>query len=639
MKGTIILILLIQCFVAYGKPRSQRLVKRQINPSFNLAAYLQEQLNLHNHYRQLHGVPPLVLDPVLTKEAQNYADNLKTDNVFQHCGATVCNPSGAGESLANVLNATELWYNEVHDYNYCSFPQGRATTRPGSEGKMIFHFTQVVWATTRKLGIGFAKSADGKKTYVVARYTPAGNFFGQFKENVPIAAYLTSKYQPNCNGVSGGLGEWSQPGSCSKSCGKGIRYQTRSCNNPKPSYNGRDCSGVTKRIHPFWCNSQACAVTVNERAEECKAKGYSALSYNFGGAHDCTLFCLEPNLSNFYYPRGKVSDGTLCKDGRGACIDGVCAVLGDEPTTPAPATTSPPVITQAPATNGPGTTQGPTNQPAAGLSTTPPPTTPALTTTQPPTTTSPPTTPPTTFPPLLVNGGYSEWSKPGLCSRTCGGGVRFRTRTCLVPQNRGGCVGPAREAYKVWCNAQPCDPPIPQRNSQCQLRGHEPEGHNFGGVDECYLYCRDSQSGYFFYRGTVELGTPCNKSAGACVDNVCVPMAYEPGTVISGIYTNVPSSEYWKNIIVAVPNGATNVQIIHNNHDAEAVVGYRSNTAYGYDASSVVKGVRVRYHINSDITIDGPVRPTPGHQIIVYALGETQADIVFRYTPPAVSFV
>lgn len=36
-----------------------------------------------------------------------------------------------------------------------------------------------------------------------------------------------------------------------------------------------------------------------------------------------------------------------------------------------------------------------------------------------------------------------------------------------------------------------------------------------------------------------------------------------------------------------------------------SVVGYRSNTAYGYDASKVVKGVRVLYHINSDITIDG----------------------------------
>jgi hypothetical protein len=35
------------------------------------------------------------------------------------------------------------------------------------------------------------------------------------------------------------------------------------------------------------------------------------------------------------------------------------------------------------------------------------------------------------------------------------------------------------------------------------------------------------------------------------------------------------------------------------------VVGYRTSTAYGYDASHIVKGVRVLYHMNSDITIDG----------------------------------
>lgn len=43
------------------------------------------------------------------------------------------------------------------------------------------------------------------------------------------------------------------------------------------------------------------------------------------------------------------------------------------------------------------------------------------------------------------------------------------------------------------------------------------------------MYCRDSQSGYFFYRGDVNPGTPCNMSTGACVDHVCVPMMYEPG--------------------------------------------------------------------------------------------------------------
>lgn len=94
--------------------------------------------------------------------------------------------------------------------------------------------------------------------------------------------------------------------------------------------------------------------------------------------------------------RGKVDDGTHCQGGNGACIDGMCILLGDEP-----------VITTAPGTTSKsGTTQGPTNQPTTtpqatttAAATTLPTTTAAPTTTQPPTTTEPPTTPPTTIPP------------------------------------------------------------------------------------------------------------------------------------------------------------------------------------------------------------------------------------------------
>ena len=57
-------------------------------------------------------------------------------------------------------------------------------------------------------------------------------------------------------GVNGGFTDWSQPGPCSKSCGKGVRFQERTCTNPKPSFNGRDCQGETKRVVPYWCNSQ-----------------------------------------------------------------------------------------------------------------------------------------------------------------------------------------------------------------------------------------------------------------------------------------------------------------------------------------------------------------------------------------------
>ena len=56
------------------------------------------------------------------------------------------------------------------------------------------HFTQVVWAGSRELGIGMA---TGKKngmtcTYVVGRYRPAGNMGRQYKANVPKGSFTQS---------------------------------------------------------------------------------------------------------------------------------------------------------------------------------------------------------------------------------------------------------------------------------------------------------------------------------------------------------------------------------------------------------------------------------------------------------------
>ena len=46
------------------------------------------------------------------------------------------------------------------------------------------HFTQVVWKNSKNLGIAKARSSSGK-IIVVANYEPAGNFIGQYVQNVP----------------------------------------------------------------------------------------------------------------------------------------------------------------------------------------------------------------------------------------------------------------------------------------------------------------------------------------------------------------------------------------------------------------------------------------------------------------------
>ena len=49
---------------------------------------------------------------------------------------------------------------------------------------VLGHFTQVVWKKTKKLGIAKARSPKSDKVIVVANYEPAGNWIGQYKDNV-----------------------------------------------------------------------------------------------------------------------------------------------------------------------------------------------------------------------------------------------------------------------------------------------------------------------------------------------------------------------------------------------------------------------------------------------------------------------
>ena len=60
-----------------------------------------------------------------------------------------------------------------------------------------------------------------------------------------------------------------------------------------------------------------------------------------------------------------------------------------------------------------------------------------------------------------VNGGWSAYGSYSPCSKTCGGGVKTRRRTCTKPAPANGganCVGPA--ILITSCNANKC-PGIP----------------------------------------------------------------------------------------------------------------------------------------------------------------------------------
>ena len=70
--------------------------------------------------------------------------------------------------------ATKMWYDEIKDYDF---------NQPAKYNSKCGHFTQVIWAASKELGGGIAKTKDGKY-FVVARYSPAGNLLSAFKDNI-----------------------------------------------------------------------------------------------------------------------------------------------------------------------------------------------------------------------------------------------------------------------------------------------------------------------------------------------------------------------------------------------------------------------------------------------------------------------
>lgn len=56
------------------------------------------------------------------------------------------------------------------------------------------HFTQLVWASTQELGLGWATSDEGGLTcyYVAGRYNPEGNIENRFEDNVMKGSFDSS---------------------------------------------------------------------------------------------------------------------------------------------------------------------------------------------------------------------------------------------------------------------------------------------------------------------------------------------------------------------------------------------------------------------------------------------------------------
>lgn len=74
--------------------------------------------------------------------------------------------------------------------------------------------------------------------------------------------------------VHGGWGKWGPMSGCSRSCGGGLKFAERECDNPPPANKGRYCIGERKKL-------AICNTMVNSTVFLCESTVCGAVSTSF----------------------------------------------------------------------------------------------------------------------------------------------------------------------------------------------------------------------------------------------------------------------------------------------------------------------------------------------------------------------
>ena len=140
------------------------------------SAFIFTILQHHNTYRSALQLPDLVWLPALAADALAWARHLAEIDKGQHDQDIV---GKEGENLwwgtAGAFqfgDMVDAWGSEKKLFRYGAFPDCRV-----NRAAVVGHYTQIVWRNTQ--AVGCALVGNGKTDYLVCRYSPPGNFYGQ----------------------------------------------------------------------------------------------------------------------------------------------------------------------------------------------------------------------------------------------------------------------------------------------------------------------------------------------------------------------------------------------------------------------------------------------------------------------------
>eukprot|EP00064_Thunnus_orientalis_P011993 superscaffoldBa00001789_g12026 len=179
---------------------------------------------------------------------------------------------------------------------------------------------------------------------------PDNPFFCKTKKGPPIDGTMCGNgkhcFKGHCIWLTpdiikqdGNWGSWSEFGQCSRTCGGGVQFRTRECDNPRPANGGRTCVGA---IYQFqMCNINECEdIYSDTREEQCHAldsrfevhgNKHHWLPYENPEANKrCQLHCQSKETRDVVFMQRMFLDGTRCsyKDPYSVCVRGECEKVG-----------------------------------------------------------------------------------------------------------------------------------------------------------------------------------------------------------------------------------------------------------------------------------------------------------------------
>lgn len=174
--------------------------------------------------------------PGVTPYGIQYCNSLKNSGAVQ----TVFTPDGFDRLEWGYYNNPTQYGYSMTDLNFYKNKQLIGT---------IMNTLSRRGNVRRDLGLPEGHIANGMSvhTYSYGDYWPY---------NVIDAIY--GMEDPNAVPINGGWSSWTDWGSCSTTCGPGIKQRTRECSNPYPSLGGSDCIGSASDASA--CNLADCPV-------------------------------------------------------------------------------------------------------------------------------------------------------------------------------------------------------------------------------------------------------------------------------------------------------------------------------------------------------------------------------------------